>query len=248
MIVKVIPCLDVNKGRVVKGINFVNLRDAGDPVEIAARYNEEGADEIVFLDITATTENRATTIDMVKRVANKVSVPFCVGGGVKNADDIAALLDVGASKVGVNSATVTNPQIISEAAKRFGSKHIVCAVDVKKMSDGWNVYTRGGTLDTGINALEWLKEVENLGAGEILLTSLDADGTKDGYDLGILKKAKELLNIPITASGGAGKLEHFAQAAQAGASAVLAASLFHFRELTIPQVKEYLKSKGFKTS
>jgi len=243
--VRVIPCLDVNKGRVVKGTNFVNLRDAGDPVEIAERYNAEGADELVFLDITATHEGRDTTIDLVRRTAEKVFIPLTVGGGVRTIEDIRALLNAGADKVSLNSSAVKDPNILKRASDIFGQQCIVCAIDAKKIGDKkWNVFVHGGRIDTGLDAIEWAKKVEALGAGEILLTSMDRDGTKDGYDTELLKEITEIVRIPIIASGGAGKLEHFAEAAGVGASAVLAASLFHFRELTVKQVKDYLESKN----
>ncbi|MCL2485470.1 MAG: imidazole glycerol phosphate synthase subunit HisF [Endomicrobia bacterium] len=245
--IKIIPCLDVNKGRVVKGTKFVNLRDAGDPVEIAERYNSEGADELVFLDITATTEGRDTTIDLVRRTAEKADIPFAVGGGIRTLEDIENILNAGADKVSLNTSAVKNPEIIKQASEKFGSQCIVSAIDVKKISDGkWNVLINGGKTDTGIDSVEWAKRVEELGAGEILLTSMDKDGTKDGYDNELLKAVSYAVKIPVTASGGAGKLEHFYEACVNGASAVLAASLFHFREITVKEVKDYLKSKNIK--
>lgn len=243
--VRVIPCLDVNKGRVVKGTNFVNLRDAGDPVEIAQRYNAEGADELVFLDITATNEERDTTVDLVKRTAEKVFIPLTVGGGIRTLEDIRNLLNAGADKVSLNSSAVKNPEIIKEASDKFGMQCIVVAIDAKKVGDKkWNVFVNGGRIDTGLDAVQWAKKVSELGAGEILLTSMDKDGTKDGYDTELLKIITDFVTIPVIASGGAGKLEHFSDACESGASAVLAASLFHYKELTIKQVKDYLKSKN----
>ena len=243
--VRIIPCLDVNKGRVVKGTNFINLRDAGDPVEIAERYNSEGADELVFLDITATHEGRDTTVDLVRRTAEKVFIPLTVGGGIRTLEDIRNLLNAGADKVSLNSSAVQNPQIIKEASDKFGMQCIVVAVDAKKTGNNkWNVFVNGGRIDTGLDAVEWAKKAASLGAGEILLTSMDKDGTKDGYDNELLKAVSEAVPVPVIASGGAGKLEHFAKACEYGASAVLAASLFHYKELTIQQVKEYLKSKN----
>ncbi|MDR1194976.1 MAG: imidazole glycerol phosphate synthase subunit HisF [Endomicrobium sp.] len=242
---RVIPCLDVNKGRVVKGTNFVSLRDAGDPVEVAQRYNDEGADELVFLDITATHEGRDTTVDLVRRTAEKVFIPLTVGGGIRTLDDIRNLLNAGADKVSLNSSAVKNPAIIKEASGKFGMQCIVVAIDAKKVSDGkWNVYVHGGRIDTGIDAVEWAKKAVSLGAGEILLTSMDKDGTKDGYDLQLLKAVSDAVNAPVIASGGAGEIKHFADACEYGASAVLAASLFHYKELTIKEVKDYLKSKN----
>ncbi|MDR2426249.1 MAG: imidazole glycerol phosphate synthase subunit HisF [Endomicrobium sp.] len=242
---RLIPCLDVNKGRVVKGTNFIDLRDAGDPVEVAERYNDEGADELVFLDITATHEGRDTTVDLVRRTAEKVFIPLTVGGGIRTLDDIRNLLNAGSDKVSLNSSAVKNPDIIKIASDKFGMQCIVVAVDAKKVSDNkWNVYIHGGRIDTRLDAVEWTKKVVSLGAGEILLTSMDKDGTKDGYDLELLKAVSNAVNIPVIASGGAGKIEHFADACENGASAVLAASLFHYKELTIKEVKNYLKSKN----
>lgn len=244
--IRVIPCLDVNKGRVVKGTNFVNLKDAGDPVEIAERYNSEGADELVFLDITATNEGRDTTVDLVRRTAEKIFIPLTVGGGIRKLEDIRNLLNAGADKVSLNSSAVKNPEIIKEASEKFGKQCIVIAIDAKKTGENkWNVFVNGGRTDTGIDAIEWAKKTASLGAGEILLTSMDKDGTKDGYDIELLKKISDAVSIPVIASGGAGKLEHFSQACEAGASAVLAASLFHYKELTIKEVKEHLKKKNF---
>lgn len=244
--IRVIPCLDVNNGRVVKGTNFINLRDAGDPVEIAERYNAEGADELVFLDITATHEGRDTTVDLVRRTAEKVFIPLTVGGGIRTIPDIRNLLNAGADKVSLNSSAVKNPEIIKEASDKFGMQCIVVAIDAKKTGpDKWNVFVNGGRIDTGIDAVEWAEKVAGLGAGEILLTSMDKDGTKDGYDVGLLKIISDSVTIPVIASGGAGKLEHFSQACRFGASAVLAASLFHYKELTIQQVKDHLKAENF---
>ena len=243
-IIRIIPCLDVNKGRVVKGTNFVNLKDAGDPVEIAERYNAEGADELVFLDITATNEERNTAVDLVKRTAEKVSIPFTVGGGIRTAEDIRNLLNAGANKVSLNSSAVKNPEIIKEASEKFGKQRIIIAVDAKKTGENkWNVLINGGRVDTGLDVAEWAAKATGLGAGEILLTSMDRDGTKDGYDLELIKAVSDAVSVPVIASGGAGKVEHFADACTFGASAVLAASLFHYKELTIKDVKEHLKSK-----
>lgn len=241
---RIIPCLDVKDGRVVKGINFVNLRDAGDPVEIAEAYNKAGADEVVFLDITATNEGRDTVIDMVKKVAEKVFLPFAVGGGIRSTDDMKEILRAGADKVSINSAAVNDPELISRGAKAFGSQCIVVAIDVRKVDGGWNVMINGGQKDTGLDAIEWAKKVEALGAGEILLTSMDKDGTKDGYDLEITKAIAEAVNIPVIASGGAGKKEDFLEAAKVGADAMLAASLFHFKEIEIMDLKHYLHDNG----
>ncbi|MBM7869120.1 cyclase [Clostridium pascui] len=240
---RIIPCLDVNMGRVVKGINFVNLNDVGDPVEIAEFYNKEGADEIVFLDISATHEGRKTMIDVVEKTAEKVFIPLTVGGGIKTVDDFKDILRAGADKISVNSAAIRNPNIITEAARKFGSQCVVVAIDGKKREDstGWNVYINGGRIDTGLDAVEWAKRVEKLGAGEILLTSMDADGTKNGYDIEFTKAIIDSVNIPVIASGGCGKLEHFSEVfKESKVDAALAASLFHYRELTIGQVKEYL--------
>ena len=244
---RIIPCLDVNNGRVVKGINFVNLRDAGDPVEIAAAYDKAGADEVVFLDITASSDHRNTVVDMVRRVAENVFIPFTVGGGIRTVEDFRALLREGADKISVNSAAIARPELISEAADKFGSQCVVVAIDAKKREDGsgWNIYKNGGRIDVGIDAVEWASKVEKLGAGEILLTSMDCDGTKAGYDLELTKAIAEEVNIPVIASGGAGSLEHFYDALTEGkADAALAASLFHYKELEIREVKEYLRGKG----
>ncbi len=244
---RVIPCLDVDKGRVVKGVRFVDIRDAGDPVELAAFYNDEGADELVFLDITASYEERRTIVDVAARTAERVFIPFTVGGGIRTLEDIRELLKTGCDKVSINTAAVKNPDFVKEAAERFGSQCIVVAIDAKRRSDGegWEVYTHGGRKPTGIDAVEWAKKVESLGAGEILLTSMDRDGTKLGYDVELTKSICEAVNIPVIASGGAGKLEHFSEVIKkASADAVLAASLFHYGELRIKEVKEYLASQG----
>lgn len=243
---RVIPCLDVNKGRVVKGVNFVNLVDAGDPVEIAAAYDREGADEIVFLDITASAEDREIILDVVKRTAETVFMPLTVGGGVRSLEDIRKLLESGADKVSINTSAVKNPSLVESAAKRFGSSTIVVAIDAKQVSDGkWEVYINGGRTPTGIDAVEWARAVYDLGAGEILLTSMDRDGTKSGYDTALTKAVSDAVKIPVIASGGAGSREHFYQAFTEGkADAALAASLFHFKELSIPELKQFLKQKG----
>ena len=243
---RIIPCLDVNNGRVVKGVNFVQLRDAGDPVEIAKAYDAAGADELVFLDITASCEQRDTVVDMVRCVAANVFIPFTVGGGIRTVDDFKRLLREGADKISVNSAAIDRPELISEAADKFGSQCVVVAIDAKRREDGgWNIYKHGGRLDTGIDAIEWAKKVETLGAGEILLTSMDCDGTKAGYDLALTRAIADAVSIPVIASGGAGTLEHFYDAlTEGGADAALAASLFHYKELEISQVKDYLADKG----
>ena len=244
---RIIPCLDVHAGRVVKGVNFVNLRDAGDPVEIAAAYDAAGADELVFLDITASSDARNTVVEMVRRVAEKVFIPFTVGGGIRTVDDFKALLREGADKISVNSAAIMRPELISEAADKFGSQCVVVAIDAKKRADGsgWNIYKNGGRVDMGIDAVEWAMKAEKLGAGEILLTSMDCDGTKDGYDIELTRTISENVSIPVIASGGAGKKEHFYDALTEGkADAVLAASLFHFNELQISDLKEYLAGRG----
>lgn len=243
---RIIPCLDVNDGRVVKGVNFVNLIDAGDPVAIAAAYDKAGADELVFLDITASSDHRATVVDMVRKVAEKVFIPFTVGGGIRTVDDFKAILREGADKVAVNSAAIMNPQLISEAADKFGSQCVVVAIDAKKRPDGgWNIFKNGGRIDMGIDAVEWAMKADRLGAGEILLTSMDCDGTKNGYDLELTRTISENVSIPVIASGGAGNLQHFKDAFVEGkADAALAASLFHFKELEIREVKEYLKKEG----
>ena len=243
---RIIPCLDVKNGRVVKGVNFVNLTDAGDPVECAKVYDKAGADELVFLDITATSDARETVTDMVKAVAQSVFIPFTVGGGIRSVEDFRKILNAGADKVSVNSAAVRNPSLISEAADKFGRQCVVCAIDAKrKAGGGWEVYLNGGRLNTGIDALEWAKRAEDLGAGEILLTSMDCDGTKDGYDLELTRAVSENAKIPVIASGGAGKPEHFLDAFRKGkADAVLAASLFHFKEIEISDLKKYLRDNG----
>ena len=241
---RIIPCLDVNNGRVVKGVNFLGLRDAGDPVEVARRYNEEGADEITFLDIGASHEGRDTIVDVVKEVAKEVFIPLTVGGGIRQLSDIYNLLNVGCDKVSVNSAAIKRPVFIEEGAKRFGSQCIVVAIDAKRVEeDRWNVFTHGGRNDTGIDALEWAKEACERGAGELLVTSMDADGTKAGFDNDLNRKIGELVNIPVIASGGAGTMQHIEEAFTLGhADAALAASIFHFREIDIMDLKRYLKS------
>ena len=243
---RIIPCLDVNNGRVVKGVNFVNLRDAGDPVEIGAAYDRAGADELVFLDITASSDARRTVVDMVRRVAATVFIPFTVGGGIRTVDDFREILREGADKISVNTAAILNPDLISDAADKFGSQCVVLAIDAKRREDGsgWNVYRNGGRIDMGIDAVEWAIKADCLGAGEILLTSMDCDGTKAGYDLELTRTIAENVKIPVIASGGAGKLEHFYDALTEGrADAALAASLFHYKELEIRQVKEYLRER-----
>ena len=242
---RIIPCLDVKDGRVVKGVNFVGLRDAGNPVEVAKRYNNEGADEITFLDITASHENRDTIVDIVKDVAKEVFIPLTVGGGIRKLEDIYKLLNVGCDKVSVNSSAVVNPDFIDEGAKRFGSQCIVVAIDVKKVEDGsYHVFVKGGREDTGIDAIQWAKEVYNRGAGEILLTSMDTDGAKTGFELNITEKISSMIDIPVIASGGAGTMEHMKEAFEHGASAALAASIFHFKEIDIMDLKHYLKDNG----
>lgn len=244
---RIIPCLDVNGGRVVKGVNFVNLIDAGDPVEIAKAYDKAGADELVFLDITASSDARKTVVDMVRKVAEKVFIPFTVGGGIRTVEDFKAILREGADKISVNSAAINNPRLISEAADKFGSQCVVVAIDAKRREDGsgWNIYKNGGRIDMGIDAVEWAMEADKLGAGEILLTSMDCDGTKAGYDIELTRIISENVSIPVIASGGAGKMEHFKEALSEGrADAALAASLFHFKELEIREVKEYLRQEG----
>lgn len=244
---RIIPCLDVNGGRVVKGVNFVNLIDAGDPVAIAEAYDKAGADELVFLDITASSDSRNTVVDMVRKVAERVFIPFTVGGGIRTVDDFKAILREGADKVSVNSAAIMNPSLISEAADKFGSQCVVVAIDAKKNPDGksWNIYKNGGRIDMGIDAVEWAVKADKLGAGEILLTSMDCDGTKAGYDIELTRIISENVSIPVIASGGAGNLEHFKDALTTGkADAALAASLFHFKELEIKEVKNYLRQEG----
>ena len=244
---RIIPCLDVHAGRVVKGVNFVNLRDAGDPVEIAAAYDKAGADEVVFLDITASSDARKTVVDMVRRVAEKVFIPFTVGGGIRTVDDFKAILREGADKVSVNSSAIMRPELISEAADKFGSQCVVVAIDAKRREDGsgWNIFKTGGRIDMKMDAVEWAMRAEKLGAGEILLTSMDCDGTKAGYDLELTRIISENVSIPVIASGGAGTKEHFYDAFEEGkADAALAASLFHFKELEIMDLKHYLSDKG----
>lgn len=243
---RIIPCLDVKNGRVVKGTNFVGLRDAGDPVELAKKYDEERADELVFLDITASHEGRGTMVEVAKNCASQVFIPFTVGGGIRTVDDMRVMLKAGADKISVNSAAIKNPSLISEGAKKFGSQCIVLAVDAKSCGDDkWEVYINGGRTPTGLDCLEWIKKGVALGAGEILLTSMDADGTKDGYDIPLTRAVSEAVNVPVIASGGAGELEHFLKVLLDGkADAVLAASVFHYGKYTIRQVKEYLKKYG----
>ena len=242
---RIIPCLDVNNGRVVKGIHFVNLRDAGDPVECGLRYSAEGADELVFLDITASSDRRNIVAEMVRGVADAINIPFTVGGGLRNVDDIQEILRCGADKVSLNTAAVDSPELVQKAAERFGSQCIVIAIDARRENGGVKVYTQGGRVRTDRDAVEWAKAVADLGAGEILLTSMDADGTKNGYDLDLTRRVAEAVRIPVIASGGAGSLEHLHRGlTEAGASAVLAASIFHFREVTIAQAKSYLRERG----
>ncbi|WP_282923602.1 imidazole glycerol phosphate synthase subunit HisF [Mediterraneibacter massiliensis] len=244
---RIIPCLDVHAGRVVKGVNFVDLKDAGDPVEIARAYDKAGADELVFLDITASSDARETVVDMVRKVAQCVFIPFTVGGGIRTVEDFRALLREGADKISINSSAINTPELIHDAAEKFGSQCVVVAIDAKKRPDqrGWNIYKNGGRVDVGIDAVEWAKKVESLGAGEILLTSMDCDGTKAGYDLELTRAIAEQVDIPVIASGGAGKLCHFKEALTEGmADAALAASLFHYKELEIKEVKEYLRKEG----
>ena len=244
---RIIPCLDVNCGRVVKGVNFVNLRDAGDPIEVAKIYNEAGADELVFLDITASHEARGTVVDMVRKVAETVFIPFTVGGGISTVEDFRRLLQEGADKISINSAAIRNPRLITDAADKFGRQCVVVAIDAKRRTsgDGWNVYINGGRIDTGLDALTWARIADKLGAGEILLTSMDCDGTKAGYDIELTRAVSDAVSIPVIASGGAGTMEHFKDAMTDGAAdATLAASLFHFREIEISDLKNYLKSEG----
>jgi len=243
---RIIPCLDVKDGRVVKGVNFLSLRDAGDPVENARVYNDEGADELVFLDITASHEQRKTIVDVVSRVAEEVFMPFTVGGGISGTEDIRVLLNAGCDKVSVNTSAVADPELVRQAAEKFGSQCVVVAIDAKKKRDGsWEVYVRGGREAVGLDAVDWARRVESLGAGEILLTSMDRDGTKDGYDIELTKAVSDAVNIPVIASGGCGALQHFEKALTDGkADAALAASVFHFREISIPEVKSYLKERG----
>lgn len=245
---RVIPCMDVKDGRVVKGVNFVNLRDAGNPVEFAQRYEQQGADEVVFLDITATTEGRKTTVDMATRAKGELKLPYCVGGGFKSISDIATMINAGADKVSVNSAAVSNPDLLTQSAKMFGQSSIVAAIDAKQVAGNpnkWEVYVSGGQKATGYDVVQWAEEVERRGAGEILLTSMNRDGTKDGFDCALTRAVARAVNIPVTASGGVGSIEHFAEGVLEGeADAVLAASVFHFGELTVGQVKEYMRSQG----
>lgn len=248
---RIIPCLDINNGRVVKGVNFVDLKDAGDPVEIAKAYNKAGADELVFLDITATSDAREIKIELVEKVSKELTIPFVVGGGIRTIEDFEILFKAGADKVSVSSAAISNPELISEAAKKFGSQRVIVAIDAKKREDGsgWNVYTKGGREDTGLDVIDWAIRVSDLGAGEILVTSMEADGTKQGYNIELTKTISEKTNIPVIASGGAGKLEHFYDALTRGkADAVLAASLFHFKEIEIMDLKRYLYDKGIDVS
>lgn len=243
---RIIPCLDVNNGRVVKGVNFVNLQDAGDPVEIAAAYDAAGADELVFLDITASSDQRGTVVDMVRRVAEKVFIPFTVGGGIRTVEDFKVLLREGADKISINSSAINRPELISEAADKFGSQCVVVAIDARRREDGngWNIYKNGGRIDVGIDAVEWAMQADRMGAGEILLTSMDCDGTKAGYDLELTRTIAENVSIPVIASGGAGTKEHFYDALTMGkADAALAASLFHYKELEIMDLKNYLAAR-----
>ncbi|MBO5063532.1 MAG: imidazole glycerol phosphate synthase subunit HisF [Campylobacter sp.] len=242
---RIIPCLDVNNGRVVKGVNFVGLKDAGDPIEVAKRYNDEGADELCFLDITASSDGRDTIVHVVEEVAKQLFIPLTVGGGIRKIDDISRLLNVGCDKVSLNSSAVDNPNLIYEAANKFGSQCIVVAIDVKKNDKGsYNVFVHGGRKDTGLDAIEWAKKVYDLGAGEILLTSMDSDGTKAGYDLNITSAISNSVQIPVIASGGAGTMEHILQAFKNGADAALAASIFHYKEIEILKLKEFLRDNG----
>lgn len=244
---RIIPCLDVNDGRVVKGINFVNLRDAGDPVEVAAAYDKAGADEVVFLDITASSDHRATVVDMVRKVAEKVFIPFTVGGGIRTVEDFKVLLREGADKISINSSAINTPELIGNAADKFGSQCVVVAIDARRREDGsgWNVYKNGGRIDTGLDAVEWAMKANRLGAGEILLTSMDCDGTKAGYDIELTRQIADNVSIPVIASGGAGTKEHFYEAMTEGhADAALAASLFHYKEMEIMDLKNYLADRG----
>ena len=244
---RIIPCLDVHDGRVVKGINCVNLRDAGDPVEVAAAYDKAGADEVVFLDITASSDHRATVVDMVRKVAEKVFIPFTVGGGIRTVEDFKVLLREGADKISINSSAINTPELIGNAADKFGSQCVVVAIDARRREDGsgWNVYKNGGRIDTGLDAVEWAMKANRLGAGEILLTSMDCDGTKAGYDIELTRQIADNVSIPVIASGGAGTKEHFYEALTEGrADAALAASLFHYKELEIMDLKNYLADRG----
>ncbi|MEE9309407.1 MAG: imidazole glycerol phosphate synthase subunit HisF [Cocleimonas sp.] len=247
---RIIPCLDVDNGRVVKGVNFVDIRDAGDPVEVAARYNREGADEITFLDITASSDNRKTTVDMVEAIASEVFIPLTVGGGIRKVEDIRTMLNAGADKVAINTAAIHNPELVKEAAEYYGSQCIVVAIDAKKVSkegepNKWDIFTHGGRNDTGIDAVEWAKKMADYGAGELLVTSMDKDGTKSGFNLPLTKAIVDAVNIPVIASGGVGNLQHLADGVlKAGADAVLAASIFHFNEYTVGEAKEYMSQQG----
>jgi cyclase len=242
---RIIPCLDVEAGRVVKGVNFVDIRDAGDPVEVARRYNEQGADEITFLDITASHEGRDTTIHTVERIAEEVFIPLTVGGGIRKVEDIRVMLNAGADKVGINTAAIFNPELVREAADRFGSQCIVVALDAKRVGTGWEIFTHGGRKPTGIDAVAWAEKMAVFGAGEILLTSMDRDGTRDGFDLRLTRTISEAVSIPVIASGGVGNLDHLAEGVLlGGADAVLAASIFHFGEYTIEQAKAYMAERG----
>jgi len=242
---RIIPCLDVKDGRTVKGTNFVNLRDAGDAVELARAYSEQGADELVFLDITATNEKRQTLSELVKRIASEINIPFTVGGGINTLEDIEILLNSGADKVSINTSAVKNPHILTDAARNFGAQCIVLAIDAKRAGDGWKVYLNGGRIETDLDAVEWAKRGADSGAGEILLTSMNADGTRDGFEIELTRKISEALNVPVIASGGAGKLEHFTEVFERGkADAALAASIFHFREIEIPKLKSYLREQN----
>jgi len=247
---RIIPCLDVDNGRVVKGVNFVDIRDAGDPVEVAARYNREGADEITFLDITASSDNRETTVHMVEAIASEVFIPLTVGGGIRKVEDIRTMLNAGADKVAINTAAIHNPELVREAAEYYGSQCIVVAIDAKKVSkegepDKWDIFTHGGRNDTGIDAVEWAKKMADYGAGELLVTSMDKDGTKSGFNLPLTKAIVDAVNIPVIASGGVGNLQHLADGVlKAGADAVLAASIFHFNEYTVGEAKEYMQKQG----
>ena len=242
---RIIPCLDVNDGRVVKGINFVELKDAGDPVEIARSYNDQGADELTFLDITASSDNRGLLFDIIEKVANQIFIPLTVGGGVRNCDDIRNLLNVGADKVGINTSAILNPNFVSESSSRFGSQAIVVAIDAKKIDDHYEVFTHGGRNATGINAIEWAKKMADFGAGELLITSMDRDGTKKGFDNNLMKSISDVVDIPIIASGGAGSLKHLVDGIKEGeADAVLAASIFHYGEYSIKEAKKYMYEHG----
>ena len=244
---RIIPCLDVNAGRVVKGVNFINLRDAGDPVEVAKRYNDEGADEITFLDITASSDQRGLILDIIERVADQVFIPLTVGGGIRVVDDVRRLMNAGADKISINTSAVTNPQLVQDAANRFGSQAIVVAIDARKRKDGegWEVFTHGGRTSTGLDAIEWAVRVTAWGAGEILLTSMDRDGTKSGFDLALTRSVAEAVTVPVIASGGVGTLDHMADGVTLGkADAVLAASIFHFGEFTVGQAKQYMAGRS----